>query len=70
MERNFNIKLNNMEKALVDEIDMICECSFDKKIKLDNAEILNIATDIIDYEDDIWELLNNRIIEYIEKVGK
>ena len=68
MERNYEEKLNNLELAMLDEIDMICECSFDEEVKLNNEMALKIARALINNNDDIWELLNDRIIEYIEEV--
>lgn len=65
-----NKELTIMEQFLIDEIDMICDCCYDEEVELDDKIKYNIAKKIINYDDDIWEMLNDRIREYIdEEVG-
>lgn len=55
-------------KALVEEINMILNEYEDyKDISLNGETISNIAWDIINYEDHLWEELNNTICDYIRK---
>lgn len=55
-------------KALVEEINMILNEYDDyKDISLNGEIISNIAWDIINYEDHLWEELNNTICDYIRK---
>ena len=64
MEENYT----NLEKALMDEIDMILNDYIDyKDIKLDKEDKISIVYDIINYEDELWENLNNIICDYIRK---
>lgn len=65
-----NKELTIMEQFLLDEIDMICECCYDEELELDDDKKYNIVRKLIDYDDDIWEMLNDRIREYLdEEVG-
>ena len=59
-------KLNNLELALMDEIDMIIESYWDGEINLNREEKLKIARNIISYEDALWERLNCIIIHDLE----
>lgn len=63
---------NSMEQFLIDEIDMILDCCYDdEEIELDDEKKYGIARKLINYDDDIWEMLNDRIREYIdEEVSK
>lgn len=67
-----NKELTIMEQFLIDEIDMICECCYDnEEIELTDEKKYGIARKLINYDDDIWEMLNDRIREYIdEEVSK
>lgn len=58
----------NLEKALMDEINMILECyEDDENVKL-SEEVKNaIANNIINYEDKIWEDLHIIICDYIRE---
>ena len=62
-------KLNNLELALIDEIDMVIESYYgeNKECNLTEEDKLSVARHIIDYEDYIWEALNRTIIETIER---
>lgn len=63
-----NKELTIMEQFLIDEIDMICECCYDdEEIELTDEKKYQIARNLINYDDDIWEMLNDRIREYIDK---
>lgn len=62
-----NKELTIMEQFLIDEIDMICDCCYDEEIELTDEKKYQIARNLIDYDDDIWEMLNDRIREYIDK---
>lgn len=57
-----------LHKALVEEIDMILECYDDYEgVELSDNAKSDIAWNIINYEDNLWEELNNTICEYIRK---
>lgn len=60
-------ELNSMEQFLIDEIDMILECCYDEELELDEEKKYKIARNLIDYDDDIWEMLNDRIREYLDE---
>lgn len=62
-----NKELTIMEQFLLDEIDMICECCYDEELELDDDKKYNIVRKLIDYDDDIWEMLNDRIREYLDE---
>lgn len=58
----------NLEKALMDEIDMILDCYEDyENVKLSEETKNDIANDIINYEDQLWEDLHVIICDYIKK---
>jgi hypothetical protein len=55
-----------LHKALVDEINMILDSYEDyENVSLNEEEISDIAWDIINYEENCWEELNNTICKYI-----
>lgn len=57
-----------LHKALVEEIDMILECYDDYEgVELSDNAKSDIAWNIINYEDNLWEELNNTICDYIRK---
>lgn len=57
-----------LHKALVEEIDMILEGYNDYKgVELSDNVKSDIAWNIINYEDSLWEELNNTICDYIRK---
>lgn len=61
-------KMNSMEKFLIDEIDMILDCCYDdEEVELDDKTKFKIARNIINYEDDLWEMLNDIIRDYIDR---
>lgn len=63
-----NKELTIMEEFLIDEIDMILDCCYDEEeIELDDKAKVKIARNIINYEDDLWEMLNDIIRDYIDK---
>lgn len=62
-----NNKLNNLELAMIEEIDMILDCNFDNEIELSENTKLKIAREIICKEDRLWEDLNNIIRDKIEE---
>lgn len=62
--------LNNLELALIDEIEMILDSNYERYetgIDLSDEDKLNIAQDIISYEDNIWEDLYLVTMDYINK---
>lgn len=66
-------KLNNLELAIIDEIEMILDCnyeSYDTGIELTDNEKIVIAQDIINNDYQIWEDLNCIIREYIDNILK
>lgn len=66
-------KLNSLELAIIDEIEMILDCnyeSYDTGIELTDNEKIVIAQDIINNDYQIWEDLNCIIREYIDKILK
>lgn len=65
----YDIKLTNLEKALMDEIIMIMDCNYDEEDleKFEKTDILKIARDMIQYHFPIWELLNGIITDYLDK---
>ena len=62
-----NKELTIMEQFLIDEINMICECCYDEELELDEEKKYKIIRNLIDYNDDIWEMLNDRIREYLDE---
>lgn len=65
--------LNNLEKALIDEIDMILDCNFEQYepgIDLSKNEKLELSREIICEEDQLWEDLNYIIIDKIKNILK
>lgn len=63
-------KLNTLEKALIDEIDMVLDSYYDRyvtNLDLSNEQKLKICHNIISYNDEIWSELNDVIINYINK---
>lgn len=63
---------NNLEKALIDEINMNLECAFEiNKDTISEDAKLDMAQEIIDKEDSLWEMLNSiicdKIYEYRDK---
>ena len=46
---------------------MICECCYDEELELDEEKKYKIVRNLIDYNDDIWEMLNDRIREYLDE---
>lgn len=57
-----------LHKALIDEIDMVLECYEDyENVELSENTKIDIAWNIINYEDNLWEELNNTICDYIRK---
>lgn len=63
-----NKELTIMEQFLIDEIDMILDCCYDEEeIELDDKAKFKIARNIINYEDDLWEMLNDIIRDYIDR---
>ena len=65
----YDIKLNNLEKAIMDEIIMNIDCEYDEKDreKFEKTDILAIARQIIKYHYPLWELLNGIITDYLNK---
>lgn len=66
-------EFNNLELAIIDEIDMILDSnyeSYDTGIELDDNEKITIAQNIINNDYQIWEDLNCIIIEYIDNILK
>lgn len=73
VEKYKDNKLNNLELAIIDEIDMILDSnyeSYDTGIELTDSEKITIAKDIINKDYQVWEDLNCIIIEYINKILK
>lgn len=62
-----NKELTIMEQFLIDEINMICECCYDEELELDEEKKYKIVRNLIDYNDDIWGMLNDRIREYLDE---
>lgn len=63
-------KPNTLEQAIIDEIDMVLDCNFDSYetgLKLSDEKKLEIAQDIISYEDQLWEDLHIIIMNYIKE---
>ena len=56
-----------MEQFLIDKINIICECCNDEELKLDKEKKYKILRNWIDYNDYIWEMLNDRIREYLDE---
>lgn len=73
-EENYKVnELNNLELAIIDEIEMILDSnyeSYDTGIELDDNEKIVIAQDIINNDYQIWEDLNCIIREYIDNILK
>lgn len=76
---NIDIRpMNNLEKALIDEINMNLTCEYEDKLKVEECDKLKISQEIIDKENTLWEDLNNIIndklddykAERIEKLKK
>ena len=64
----YDIKLNNLEKAIMEEIIMIMDCNYDEDLeKFEKTDILEIARDIIATKDELWELLNVIICRYLDR---
>ena len=64
----YDIKLNNLEKAIMDEIIFNIEgYSKEDREKLEKTDILKIARDIIEKQFSIWELLNGTICNYLDR---
>jgi hypothetical protein len=62
-----------LEQAIIDEIDMVLECNFDNfetGLELSDEKKLEIAQDIIDYDDDLWEDLHVITMERVAKAFK
>ena len=67
-EKQENINNTPLEQAIVEEINMIVESYEDyENIELSEETKMNIAYDIINYEDHLWEDFNNTICDYIRK---
>ena len=61
--------MSNLEKALIDEIDMVLNCNFDDyetDIVLSEETKSQIAYDIINYEDKLWEDLHIITLERVK----
>ena len=59
-----------LEKALIDEVDMVLNCNFDDfetGLELSYKTKLQIARDIIDYEEQLWEDLHIIVMERVLK---
>jgi hypothetical protein len=68
IERLENIQKNTnvLEDALIDEIDMVLDCNFENEIDLEENVKRQIAKDIIDFEDGIWEDLHIIVLERLK----
>ena len=63
-----DINTTPLEQAILNEIDMILECYEDyENVELSENTKIDIAWNIINYEDNLWEELNNTICDYIRK---
>lgn len=63
-----DINTTPLEQAILNEIDMILECYEDyENVELSENTKIDIAWNIINYEDNLWEELNNTICDYISK---
>ena len=64
----YDIKLSNLEKAIVEEIIMLMDCDYYEDLeKFEKTDILKIARDIIATKDELWELLNVIICRYLDR---
>lgn len=65
-EKLSNRSINNLELALIEEVDFVLEGNWDNYIDLTEEKKLEIAQNIIDEENGLWEDLNNIIIERVK----
>lgn len=73
IEDKYTSLKNNLEKGLLDEIDMCCGCSFDEEIELTNEQKVKIVKEMINSEDYLWQMITDRVMDYIRdeiKEGK
>lgn len=64
--------MSNLEKALIDEINMNLECAFEISTNTISEDAkLDMAQEIVAEEDSLWEMLNNiirdKVYEYRDK---
>lgn len=62
---------NHLEMGLLDEIDMCCECCFEEEIKLTSEQKIQIVKEMINSEEYLWQMLNERVMDYIrDEIGE
>ena len=70
MEDKYKSLRTNLEKGLLDEIDMCCMSCFEEEVELTQEQKLKIVEEMINHEDYLWEMINNRIMDYIrDEIG-